>query len=60
MDDDVRETYDVEEAGRRLGIGRAASYEAVKKGEIPSIRIGRRRLVPKALLTRLLVGEQKS
>jgi excisionase family DNA binding protein len=49
-----RKTYDVEEAGRMLGLGRNATYEAVKAGTIPSIRIGRRLLVPKAALDRML------
>jgi hypothetical protein len=30
---DDRRTYDVEEAGRLLGLGRNASYEAVKRGD---------------------------
>lgn len=53
---DPRLTYDVEEAGRLLGLGRGASYEAAKRGEIPTIRIGRRLLVPKAALDRMLAG----
>ncbi len=42
------------DAGRRLGIGRAATYEAAKRNEIPTIRIGRKILVPKAALERML------
>jgi excisionase family DNA binding protein len=37
-----------------LGISRAFAYEAVRRGEIPSIRIGRRVLVPRAALERML------
>lgn len=44
----------VEEAGRLLGLGRSAAYQAVAKGEIPSLRLGRRRVVPTAALRRLL------
>lgn len=44
----------VEEAGRLLGLGRSAAYEAVRRGEIPSLRLGRRRVVPTASLRRLL------
>ena len=51
-----RLTYDVVEAGRLLGLGRNASYEAAKTGQIPTIRIGKRRLVPKAALDRMLNG----
>jgi hypothetical protein len=36
-------TLSVPEAGRRyFGLGRAASYEAAKRGDIPVIRVGRR------------------
>ena len=47
-------TYDIEEAGRLLGIGRNQAYEAAHRGDFPTIRIGRRLLVPKAALDRLL------
>lgn len=47
-------TFTVEEAGEKLGISRALAYEAVRTGQIPSIHIGRRILVPKAALARLL------
>jgi excisionase family DNA binding protein len=49
-----RLTLTVEEAAERLGISRAHAYEAVREGEIPSIRIGRRILVPIAALDKLL------
>jgi len=49
-----RLTLTVEEAATLLGISRAFAYEAVTRGEIPSIRIGRRILVPKTALSRLL------
>jgi excisionase family DNA binding protein len=52
-----RLTLTVEEAATLLGISRAFAYEAVGRGEIPSIRIGRRILVPKAALRRLLAPE---
>jgi len=50
-----RLTLTVEEAAEALGISRALAYEAVKRGEIPHIRIGKRILVPKAQLDRLLM-----
>jgi excisionase family DNA binding protein len=49
-----RMTFSVEEAGERLGLGRNSVYEAVKRGDIPSIRIGGRILVPRQALERLL------
>jgi excisionase family DNA binding protein len=52
-----RLTMTVEEAAKVLGISRAFGYEAVNTGDIPTIRIGRRILVPKAALHRLVAGE---
>lgn len=47
-------TVSVEDAAHALGIGRNSAYEAARKGELPTIRIGRRLLVPKAELERML------
>lgn len=47
----------VPEAGRKLGLGRNAAYEAAKRGEIPTIRIGRLVRVPIRAFERLLSGE---
>ena len=47
-------TMSVPEAGRRLGIGRNAAYDAAARGEIPMIRIGRRMLVPKVAFEQML------
>ncbi|MFC2032692.1 helix-turn-helix domain-containing protein [Chloroflexota bacterium] len=47
-------TLTVTECAKHLGIGRNSAYEAVKKGEIPSIRVGKRLLVPVVALDRLL------
>ena len=41
-----RTTVSVEEAARCLGLGRSAAYEAARRGELPTRRIGRRLLVP--------------
>jgi excisionase family DNA binding protein len=51
---DERLTYTLNEAARRLGISRALAYEAANRGELPVCRIGRRVLVPRAALLRLL------
>ena len=42
-----RLVYTVPEAGRLLGLSRNAAYEAAKRGDIPTLRIGRLLLVPK-------------
>ena len=44
----------VEEAGRILGISRGLAYQQVREGTLPSIRLGRRWLVPTAALSELL------
>lgn len=49
-----RPTLTVREAGEWMGIGPDLAYDAVKRGEIPSIRCGRRLLIPTAALARLL------
>ena len=52
-------TLTVTECAKCLGIGRNSAYEAVSRGEIPVIRVGKRLLVPKAALDRLLSGDQE-
>jgi excisionase family DNA binding protein len=47
-------TLSIEEAAKLLGIGRNLCYERVKAGEIPVIKIGRRLLVPRRALEKLL------
>lgn len=47
-------TLSVEDAAGLLKISRASAYQGVKAGEIPSIRVGRRILVPTAALLTLL------
>jgi excisionase family DNA binding protein len=47
-------TITVDEAAAKLGIGRSAAYEAVRRGEIPHLRFGRRIQIPVARLAELL------
>ena len=49
-----RPTITVQEAGKLLGLGRAAAYNAAGNGELPAIRIGRRYVVPVGALRRML------
>ena len=55
-----RQTLTVEEAAALLDIGRNSAYQAVASGQLPVIRIGRRLLVPRAALERLLADTQAS
>jgi excisionase family DNA binding protein len=43
-------TFTVTEAAVLLGVSRNAAYEAIRRGEIPAIRIGRRILIPRSRL----------
>lgn len=52
-----RPTLSVPEAGAVLGLGRAASYAAAKSGEIKTVRIGSRLIVPTQWLLRTLDAE---
>ena len=54
-------TITVEEAAGLLGLGRSAAYEAVRRGDLPSRRLGRRIVIPvPALLTWLGVPDAPS
>ena len=44
----------VEEAARRLGIGRSLAYELMGSGELPSVRIGRCRRISVEALSRFV------
>jgi hypothetical protein len=48
----------VEVAGEALGIGRSLAYTAIRNGELPFIRIGRRLTVPTAPLRAMLQIEK--
>jgi len=54
-----RLTCSVKEVAKILGLGRTATYQGIEKGEIPSIRIGKRILVPRAALEQLLENNLK-
>lgn len=47
----------VEEAAKELRIGRSAAYAAVRRGELPVIRVGRILRVPRRRLEALLDGD---
>jgi len=55
MSDANEKTLDVPTAGRRyFGLGKNASYDAARRGEIPTIKIGSRLRVPIVALERML------
>jgi excisionase family DNA binding protein len=51
--------YTIEEAAELLKIGRSGAYEAARRGNIPVLRIGRRWLVPRVALDKMLADAGK-
>jgi excisionase family DNA binding protein len=47
-------TMSVKETARLLGISPEAGYDAVRRGDLPSLRIGRKILIPTAKLAAML------
>jgi excisionase family DNA binding protein len=54
------EAVSVKEAARRAGVSRRTIYEALTSGALPSLRIGRRRLVRLAALRTYLADLEAS
>lgn len=52
-----RIAVDVETAAQMLGISRAALYPLVMSGDVPSFKVGRRRLVPVEPLRHWAAGQ---
>lgn len=55
----AEDVVSVPRAGRVFGLGRSASYAAAQKGQIPTLKIGGRLVVPTARLLELL-GQKAS
>ena len=51
-----RRVATIDEVAKILRLSRVGAYAAAKRGDIPTIRIGRRLLVPLVALERLLSG----
>lgn len=51
---DKRLTITVAQAARMLGIGRGLAYEMARQGTLPTLRFGRRLVVPRKAMERLL------
>jgi excisionase family DNA binding protein len=54
LDDDLPPILTVEQTAQVLGISRGLAFTAVRAGDIPSIRIGRRILVLRDRLRQML------
>jgi len=51
-----RLTYTVLEMAKIMGLGKCAAYQAVQRGEIPSLKFGKRIVIPRAALQKMLEG----
>mgnify|MGYP001156503627 CR=1 FL=1 len=47
--------YTIAEAASLLTLGRSSMYNAVRNGSIPSVKLGRRLLIPRAALEQFLL-----
>jgi excisionase family DNA binding protein len=54
---DIALTLTVAEAAALAGVAKCTLYESIRRGEVPSIRIGRRLLIPRRALERMLSGD---
>src|SRR5262249_55281600 len=50
----TRQTVTIPEAAAILGIPRSTAYKLANEGVIPTLRLGRRKLVSRAVLNRML------
>ena len=54
MQQEDKLVYSVIEMAALLGIGRSKAYELVRSGTIPSLKLGRRIVIPKLALSQFL------
>ena len=58
--EEERLTVTVDEAAKAIGVSRVSLYNAISRGEFTSVlRIGKRILIPKAALEKLLANAGK-
>ncbi len=58
--DDERLAMAVEEAAHLLGISRSLAYELCARGELPTIRLGGRLVIPKRALFEMIENVEAS
>ena len=58
--DDERLTVTVDQAARMLGISRGLAYQMVHDGKLPSLQFGRRLVVPRWAIERMLQGPHEA
>jgi len=55
-----RQTLTAKETAEILGVATPTVYAAVKRGELPAIKIGDRVLIPRAAVQHMLEGPKRS
>ena len=50
--------YSIQEAADLLGISRSYAYELVRRGTIPSLELGKKRVIPKVTFIQWVNGEK--
>ena len=55
-DDRPPELLSIEEAGRRLAVGRTSLYDEIGAGRLRSIKVGRRRLIPPGAIAEFIAS----
>jgi excisionase family DNA binding protein len=58
--DALPDIFDVRDAAAYLDVSDNTVYEAIRRGEFPSVRLGRRIRIPKAAFVRWLEGPDDS
>jgi excisionase family DNA binding protein len=53
-----RLAYSVEDGANLLGIGRTLMFDLVRRGDVPSIKVGKRRLIPARALSEWVDRQQ--
>jgi len=53
-------TVNIPDAAEILGIGRQTAYDLARQGKLPVLRLGKRLVVPKVALERMLADAGKS
>jgi len=57
---DMNMTYTVDQTARILGLSRNGTYALVREGKIPALRLGKRILIPRRKLERMLSDDQQT
>lgn len=53
----VNSVVSVQEAAARLGVHPSTIYEGIRRGEIPVIQLGSRKIIPRPAFEQLLAGD---